>query len=71
MTLVASYADAVVAMLKRDALIYISYRTRFITQILSILFSLAFFYYLSRLITVGRFDSADAPSSHRRMCTAA
>ena len=50
MSAAISYADAMVAVLKRDFLIYLSYRTRFFSQVTAILVSLALFYYVSRLV---------------------
>jgi ABC-2 type transport system permease protein len=47
------------AVVKRDFLLDLSYRTRFLSQILTTFFSLALFYYISRLVTVG-FASRDA-----------
>jgi ABC-2 type transport system permease protein len=48
------------AIIKRDALIYLSYRSSFAGQLFGALFSLTLFYYISRLVRVGAFDSADA-----------
>jgi ABC-2 type transport system permease protein len=51
---------AATAILRRDWLIFISYRARFVTMLLGQLFSLTLFYYLSRLVTVAPFNNPDA-----------
>lgn len=48
---------AATAMLRRDWLIFTSYRLRFFTQLLGQLFSLTLFYYVSRLVHVEPFSS--------------
>jgi ABC-2 type transport system permease protein len=50
---------AATALLRRDWLIFISYRLRFGTQLLSSFFSLTLFYYLSRLVHVAPFSGPD------------
>lgn len=50
---------AAIAILKRDVRIYLTYRLRFVGQVLGALFSLTLFYYLSRLVRVEAFASAD------------
>ncbi len=45
------------AVLQRDLRIYISYRTRLVSQMLTSLFSLTLFYYISRLVHVSGFTS--------------
>jgi ABC-2 type transport system permease protein len=50
---------AFLAVLRRDLAIYMSYRTRFVSQAASSLFSLALFYYVSRLVHVRGFGSPD------------
>ena len=52
MTAVAAYADATVGFVKRDLTGFLSYRLRFVSQILGTFFSVTLFYYISRLITV-------------------
>jgi ABC-2 type transport system permease protein len=52
-------ADASLAVLKRDWLIFISYRARFVTQAISLFFNVTLFYYISRLVRVGTFNSPD------------
>ncbi len=44
------YLGAVTATIRRDFAIFISYRFRFVTQILGVLFSLLTFYYIARLV---------------------
>jgi ABC-2 type transport system permease protein len=46
--------------LARDLRVYVSYRTRLVSQLLTSLFSLTLFYYVSRLVNVSGFDSPDA-----------
>jgi ABC-2 type transport system permease protein len=53
-------ADAGLAVVRRDLQLAMSYRLRFFTQLLSAFFSLTLFYYISRLVTIGTFDSPDA-----------
>jgi ABC-2 type transport system permease protein len=44
------WCDAAWAVVRRDATLYFSYRTQVITQTFSLLFSLALFYYIARLV---------------------
>ncbi len=60
MTAAREMAGAAVGVVQRDWRIFLSYRTRLITQLLSAFFSLTLFYYISRLIRVGAFTSPDA-----------
>lgn len=48
------------AILRRDLHIYLSYRTRLVSQLLTSLFSLTLFYYVSKLVHVPGFDSHNA-----------
>ena len=64
MSIALAYADAVLALVKRDARVYLSYRFRFVSQTLGALFSVTLFYYISRLITVGTFRAPDAYFSY-------
>jgi ABC-2 type transport system permease protein len=48
------------AVVRRDWLITISYRTRFVTHLLSVFFSLVLFHFISRLVHVSSFASPDA-----------
>lgn len=52
-------AHAFLAVVRRDLYIFMSYRTRFLTQIASALFSLTLFYYVSRLVHIQGFGSPD------------
>ena len=54
-----AWLDAGLAIVWRDVLVYASYRWRLITQNLGIVFSLALFYYLSRLVNVAQFAGPD------------
>jgi len=53
MTLVVDFLDAVAATVKRDAAIFASYRLRFVSQILAMLFTLTMFFYVSKLVRPG------------------
>lgn len=57
---VAVYGSAGLAVLRRDATIYFSYRMAAVTQIISLITGVTLFYYLSRLVTVESFGSPDA-----------
>lgn len=50
MTVAGMYLGAVWATVRRDAAIFASYRLRFLTQILTMLFSLGTFYYIAKLV---------------------
>lgn len=52
--------SATMAVVRRDLQIALSYRVPFISSLLSAFFSLTLFYYLSRLVQVSAFESADA-----------
>ncbi len=54
-------SHAFLAVLRRDLHVYMSYRTRIVSQLLTAVFSLTLFYYVSRLVHVSGFDS---PSSY-------
>jgi ABC-2 type transport system permease protein len=54
------YLDACLAVFIRDARMFMSYRTAAVGQVLSIVFSLVLFYYVSRLISVDAFPSPDS-----------
>jgi len=55
----SSNRRAFLAVFQRDLAIYMSYRTRFLSQAASTLFSLVLFYYVSRLVHVRGFGSPD------------
>jgi ABC-2 type transport system permease protein len=46
---------AFLAVMRRDLTVYLSYRTRLVSQLLTSLFSLTLFYYVSRLVHVSGF----------------
>jgi ABC-2 type transport system permease protein len=60
MSLAFAYVEGAVAMVKRDARLFVSYRFRFAGQILGVFFTVTLFYYISRLVKVGSFHTADA-----------
>lgn len=60
MSAIVAYADGVVAVVQRDWRLFKSYRTRALATLANAFFSLTLFYYLSRLVTVQSFGSADA-----------
>lgn len=60
MRIAGLYAGGATAIIKRDALVFASYRMRFVGQIASACLSVVLFYYISRLVTVSTFASADA-----------
>jgi ABC-2 type transport system permease protein len=51
---------AFTAVLRRDLTVYLSYRTRLVSQILTSVFSLTLFYYVSRLVHVSGFATPDS-----------
>jgi ABC-type multidrug transport system permease subunit len=53
MSAVSAYSAAALAVAKRDFLLMMSYRFRFVTQTISAFFGLTLFYYISRLVDVG------------------
>jgi ABC-2 type transport system permease protein len=53
MSVLAPYAGAVLATMKRDAHIFLSYRLRVFSQVTAMLFSLLLFYYVGKLIPAG------------------
>ena len=59
MSVVAAYSGAGMAIVRRDARLYLSYRMRIVSQLVSAFFSISLFYYLSRLVHVGSFQSSD------------
>ena len=59
MTRAAGMATGALAIVRRDAWIALSYRTQLVAAILSGLFTMTTFYYVSRLIRVGAFASPD------------
>src|SRR3954469_24374391 len=59
MTTIAAYTDATVGCVRRDLSAFLSYRLRFVSQIIGTFFSVTLFYYISRMITVGTFRTPD------------
>jgi ABC-2 type transport system permease protein len=53
-------ATGAAALVRRDLLLFASYRGRLVTQFLAAFFSIALFYYISRLVRVSAFSSPDA-----------
>ncbi len=53
MDLIADYGGAVLATMKRDAAIFLTYRLRVVTQVLGVLFSLTIFFYVGKLVRPG------------------
>jgi ABC-2 type transport system permease protein len=51
------HVSAAVALFRRDATVFASYRWRLVTQYVGVLFSLAIFFYISRLVRVDAFRS--------------
>jgi ABC-2 type transport system permease protein len=52
-----AWLDAMWAIMRRDAILFMSYRTQLVSQVLSPLFAIALFYYISRLLSVKAFHS--------------
>ncbi len=59
MTVARQYLTAGLAVARRDAMVLASYRTAFVSQILQAIFTLTLFYYMSRLLSLNAFGSAD------------
>jgi len=59
MSTLRAYGAATLGMAQRDWLLFVSYRTRFLTQLLSGFFSLVLFYYVSRVVGSRVFPSPD------------
>jgi ABC-type multidrug transport system permease subunit len=55
---------AAAGIFRRDLTVYVSYRWRLGTQYIGVLFSLAVFYYISRLVRVAEFPSPDTYFSY-------
>ena len=51
------WCDAMWGIIRRDAILFVSYRTQLVSQFLGPLFSIALFYYISRLLTAKTFHS--------------
>ena len=59
MNVVQENAIGSAALLRRDVLLFLSYRGRLLTQFLAAFFSIVLFYYISRLVQVSAFKSPD------------
>ena len=46
------WLDAMWGIIRRDAILFVSYRTQLVSQVLGPLFAIALFYYISQLLTV-------------------
>ena len=64
MTALRPHLAAAAGIFRRDATVYLSYRWRLGTQYVGVLFTLAVFYYISRLVRVGTFPSPDTYFSY-------
>jgi ABC-2 type transport system permease protein len=60
----AEMRDAMIGVVRRDAMLFWSYRTRAVSQTLAVFFSLTVFYYVSKLVGVREFRSTDAYFSY-------
>ncbi len=60
MSTVRDLASGAMGILQRDWNVFIAYRGRVVMHIMSMIFTLTGFYYVSRLVTVGSFRSPDA-----------
>lgn len=59
MSAVAAYRGAAFAVLKRDFMIFISYRIRLYAQLMGVAVGVVLFYYVSRLVSNSRFPTPD------------
>jgi ABC-2 type transport system permease protein len=64
MTVARAYATGAAAIVKRDYLVFRSYRLRFLSQIVSAIIGITLFYYVSRLVRGGTFQTSDAYFSY-------
>jgi ABC-2 type transport system permease protein len=60
LTAARELGDAALGVVRRDALLFWSYRTRAVSQTLAVFFSLTVFYYVSKLVSVQEFPSTHA-----------
>jgi ABC-2 type transport system permease protein len=58
-TVVAGFGSAAAGIVRRDVAIFLSYRTRFVTQLAASFFSLFVLYYVSRLVGARAFRTPD------------
>lgn len=59
MSRLASYMSAAGAIVERDAMIFISYRARVISQLFGLMLSMVIFYYVSQLVDLRLFSSPE------------
>lgn len=59
MSFAPAYLSGMLALVRRDFALFISYRLRLISTIFTTVFALVLFYYVSRLVSVGEFATAD------------
>jgi len=64
MSLVRAYMAGAAAVVKRDFLIFTSYRLRFLSEMVSAMLGVMLFYYVSRLVKGGSFETSDAYFSY-------
>ena len=55
-----NWLDAAIGVVRRDAVIFLTYRTQVMTQVLGMLFQLTIFYFISQLLHSNRFGSPEA-----------
>ena len=55
-----SWLDAAIGVVRRDAVIFLTYRTQVMTQMLGMLFQLTIFYFISKLLQSNEFGSPEA-----------
>ncbi len=53
------WADAAWGVIRRDAILFLSYRAQVVTQVVGMLFNLTIFYYISRLLQAKSFGTPD------------
>ena len=61
---VRGHAAGVLAIVKRDYIVFMSYRLRFLSETVAVILGVTLFYYVSRLVTGGAFASSDAYFSY-------
>lgn len=57
MSAAAAYGRAALAVFERDLRVYVTYRNRLIAEVVSIIFTITIFYYVSRLVRVEQFPT--------------
>jgi ABC-2 type transport system permease protein len=58
-TLAGTYLSGLMAIVRRDLALFLSYRLRLISTAFTAVFGLILFYYVSRLVSIGQFATAD------------